>query len=237
MNIADRISLWLSRHYMFLFNGVIVLFLGGAFLAPLLLRTGFSLPASVLYRAYSLTCHQLAFRSWFIFGEQPAYPRQAAQVPALKPYEEATGFDGQDLFKARAFEGDDRLGYKVALCERDTAMYGGLLAFGIIFSLTGRRLPPASWWMWIGLGILPVAIDGVSQVVSQLPIGALQAIIPYRESTPFLRTLTGGLFGSMTGWFAYPLVEESMAATRTWIKRKYSPKADIPLAVEETRDH
>lgn len=233
MKIADRISLGLSRHYMLLFNGVILIFLGGAFLAPLLLKAGLSLPASVLYRTYSLTCHQLAFRSWFILGEQPAYPRQAAQVPGFKTYEEATGYDTLDIFKARDFNGDERLGFKVALCERDTAMYGGLLAFGILFSLSGRRLPPASWWMWIGLGILPVAIDGTSQVISQLPIGGLQAFFPYRESTPFLRSLTGGLFGFFTGWFAYPLVEESMAATRIWIERKYKPKMDAPVPAQE----
>jgi uncharacterized membrane protein len=232
VNIADRISLWLSRHYMLVFNGVITLFLAGAFLTPLLLKMGYSLPASVLYRTYSLTCHQLAFRSWFILGQQPAYPRQAAHVPGLIPYGTATGFDENDIFAARDYKGDERLGFKVALCERDVAMYGGLLVFGIIFSLSGRRLPLASWWVWIGLGIMPVAIDGVTQIVSQFPIPAIHFMLPYRESTPFLRTLTGGLFGLTTGWFAYPLVEDSMAATKAWIERKYSPKQDHPPAVE-----
>ena len=215
---------------MLVFNGVIILFLGGAFLTPLLLKMGYSLPASLMYRTYSLTCHQLAYRSWFILGQQPAYPRQAAQVPGLIPYGEATGFDENDIFAAREFKGDERLGYKVALCERDVAMYSGLLAFGLVFSLSGRRLPPASWLVWIGLGILPVAVDGLSQVVSQLPVAALHVILPFRESTPFLRTLTGGLFGFTTGWFAYPLVEDSMAATKMWIERKYAPKPDRPLA-------
>jgi len=215
---------------MLVFNGVIFLFLSGAFLAPLMLKMGYTLPASFMYRAYSLTCHQLAYRSWFVLGQQPAYPRQAAHVPGLIPYGEATGFDENDIFGARDFRGDERLGFKVALCERDVAMYSGLLAFGIVFSLSGRRLPPASWLVWIGLGILPVAVDGLSQVVSQFPIPALHVILPFRESTPFLRTLTGGLFGFTTGWFAYPLVEDSMAATKVWIEHKYEPKPDHPLA-------
>lgn len=228
MNVADRISLWLSRHYMLLFNGVVTVFLAGAFLAPMLMRIGYTFPAAVVYRTYSLTCHQLAYRSWFIFGEQPAYPRRAANVPGVIPYEEATGFDTNDIWKAKDFTGDARLGFKVALCERDVAMYGGLLAFGLVFSLSGRRLPAATWWAWIGLGILPVAIDGTSQIISQFPILPLHSLIPYRESTPLLRTLTGASFGFFTGWFAYPLVEESMAATRIWIQRKYSPGRENP---------
>lgn len=218
---------------MLLFNGVVMLFLGGAFLAPLLMNMRFTFPATALYRVYSLTCHQLAFRSWFIYGEQPAYPRQAAKVPGLRTYEEVTGFDTNDIWKAKEFLGDERLGYKVALCQRDVGMYGGLLAFGIIFSLSGRRIPAASWWAWIGLGIMPVAIDGLSQIISQFPFLPLHALIPYRESTPLLRTLTGGSFGFFTGWFAYPLVEESMAASRVWIERKFAAKRESARLVKD----
>ena len=63
---------------------------------------------------------------------------------------------------------------------------------------------------WFVLGILPIGIDGFSQIISQLPWN----IIPLRESTPLLRTITGGLFGFTTAWFAYPIVEEAMADTR-----------------------
>jgi hypothetical protein len=38
--------------------------------------------------------------------------------------------------------------------------------------------------------------------------------LPYYESTPFLRTLTGFLFGFTTAWFMFPLIEEAMAETR-----------------------
>jgi hypothetical protein len=41
-----------------------------------------------------------------------------------------------------------------------------------------------------------------------------------RESTPFLRTLTGGLFGVMNVWLAYPYIEESFAETRALIAAK-----------------
>ena len=65
-------------------------------------------------------------------------------------------------------------------------------------------------YAWFILGILPIGLDGLSQVISQLP----WQIIPIRESTPLLRTITGGLFGFSTAWFAYPIVEDAMAETR-----------------------
>ena len=68
-------------------------------------------------------------------------------------------------------------------------------------------MPIAVWFL---LGLVPIGLDGVSQLVSQLPWD----IIPIRESTPLLRTITGGLFGFSTAWFGYPIVEESMADTR-----------------------
>jgi len=60
----------------------------------------------------------------------------------------------------------------------------------------------------IGMG--PIGLDGFSQLFSQFNWPWLASILPYRESTPFLRVLTGGLFGFGTAWFAYPYIEESM---------------------------
>jgi uncharacterized membrane protein len=71
-------------------------------------------------------------------------------------------------------------------------------------------LPPLSWILWMLIGLVPIGIDGVSQLLSQPPFN----FFPYRESTPYLRILTGFLFGFTTAWFGYPLLEESMADTR-----------------------
>jgi uncharacterized membrane protein len=60
--------------------------------------------------------------------------------------------------------------------------------------------------LWLALGVLPIALDGGSQLVSQLPLG----LLPFRESTALLRTITGALFGVMSVWFAYPNVQDSM---------------------------
>jgi uncharacterized membrane protein len=213
---SDGVSLWLSRHYLALFNVVVFIYLAVPFLAPVLMKVGADTSAGAIYKAYSFVCHQLAFRSWFLFGEQAVYPRAEAGLKGLLSYQQATGLDSSDLLAARAFIGNTQLGYKVALCERDVAIYGGILLFGLIFALRGRKIKSIHWIIWIVFGILPIAIDGLSQLVSQPPLG----FIPFRESTPFLRTLTGFLFGFLTAWWGYPYVEASMQENRTYLENK-----------------
>lgn len=216
---SDRFSYWLTRNYMVLFNALLFIFVGLPFLAPVLYRAGATLPANIIYKIYSPLCHQLAFRSWFLYGEQPAYPRELAAQPGLS-FEQATGIKSSDIWGSRNFLGNAVLGYKVALCERDVAIYGGILLFGLLFSLTGNRLRSIPWYVWVVLGILPMGLDGVSQ----LP-GLLENTIPWlpiRESTPLLRTITGLLFGISTAWYGYPLIEQTMRDSRKSLSKKFA---------------
>jgi uncharacterized membrane protein len=114
------------------------------------------------------------------------------------------------------------MGYKVALCERDVAIYLSMLLFGIIFALSNRRIKSLHWLMWLLIGIAPIGLDGFSQLFSQFNWEWLASIIPYRESTPFLRVLTGALFGFSTAWFAYPNIEASMNETRQYYIKKFA---------------
>ena len=217
ISFGDRLFQWLSRRYMLIFNAFTFLYVGLAFLAPVLMNGGRIGSANLIYSVYGRLCHQLSFRSWFLYGEQGAYPREIAKLPNLVTYEDATGNDPFDLEKAMRFRGNEELGFKVAFCQRDIAIYSAILLFGIIFSLTGRKIPSLPLAAWFLLGILPIGLDGLSQIVSQLPWD----IIPLRESTPLLRTITGGLFGFTTAWFGYPIVEESMADSRKVMAVKF----------------
>lgn len=219
---ADRLSLWVSANYMIVLNLLVFLYIGLPFLAPVLMKGGAELPARVLYTAYSPLCHQLGFRSFFLFGQQAYYPRDAAGVPGVMTFAEATGLDEGNLVAARSFVGDEQLGYKVALCQRDVAIYISILLFGIVFALTGRRIKPLHWAAWLLIGIVPIGLDGFSQLFSQVGLDAIAALIPYRESTPFLRVLTGALFGLTTAWFGIPYMEESMRETRELMLKKFS---------------
>jgi uncharacterized membrane protein len=222
---ADRFSYWISHHYLAFFNALIGIYLGLSFLAPVLQKIGAKGPANILYTGYSFVCHQLAYRSWFLFGEQPYYPTAAAGLKNVQTYEAMTGLDPETatgLWDARSFRGNDQMGYKVALCERDVAIYAAMLLFGLLFALLRIRFPhfkPIPWYVWILLGIAPIGLDGGTQLVSQF-FPQIHKLIPYRESTPFLRTVTGALFGIFTAWFGYPYVEESMSETRSYMQTR-----------------
>jgi uncharacterized membrane protein len=215
---SDGISIWLSRHYLAIFNLLVFIYVGVPFLAPVLMKIGATAPAGIIYKAYGFVCHQFAFRSWFLFGEQVVYPRAEAQISGLITFQQATGLNGYDLLGARAFIGNPLMGYKVALCERDVAIYGGIILFGLLFTVLRRKIRPIHWVVWILVGIVPIGLDGFSQLISQLPI----SLIPLRESTPILRTVTGFLFGFLTAWFGYPYVNESMQENRKFLEGKYS---------------
>ena len=166
--------------------------------------------------------------SFFLFGEQPFYPAAEANIAGYKTFEEATGITGisdpysMSRFEARDYIGNDTVGYKVALCERDVAIYGAIFLFGIIYSVTGRKLKSLPWILWLLLAIAPIGLDGFSQLFSQFNWDWLSNLVPYRESTPYLRVLTGSLFGFFTAWFAYPNIEESMNETRQYYIKKFA---------------
>jgi uncharacterized membrane protein len=215
---TDRFSYWLSKNLMYIINLVIFLYVGLPFLAPVLMEAKMVAPARVIYALYSPLCHQLGFRSWFLYGEQPFYPRELAGIKGMKTFEEETGITTNEILQARAYLGDSKAGYKVALCERDTAIYGAMLLFGIIFMLTGRKFKAIPWYVWLAVGVVPIGLDGFSQLPGLA--SGLPAWVPLRESTPFLRVVTGTLFGGTTAAYLFPMLEESMRETRTLLGSK-----------------
>ncbi len=243
----NRWMLGLTRHWMRVALVIIFFYVGLPFAAPTLMRFGLTGPANVLYAAYSPLCHQFAFRSWFLFGEQPAYPRQQANVPGLSPYESFSsdlnaGRSDTDFVRlsawtadllnlSRGFVGNPQMGYKVALCERDVAIYGALFLAGLIYTIPyiRNRLRPVPLWLYFILGVLPIGIDGFSQLLSEPPFN----LWPMRETSPFFRTLTGALFGLMNAWLAFPYLEESMRQTAAEITAKFA-RHDQSAEIVET---
>jgi len=216
---ADRAILGFSRHWLLYVNFFVFMYVGLPFLAPVLLQANLPGPARAIYALYGSLCHQLGYRSWFLFGEQAAYPRDV--------FLEYSGIDPNDpsqLVAARQFTGNERMGYKVAYCERDTAIYAAILLGGLIFALpgVGRRVKPLNWLLYGLIGIGPIALDGFSQLFSQYPYNTLAifAWLPYRESSAPLRALTGAMFGFANVWLAYPYLAQSMADVRYELETK-----------------
>lgn len=225
---GDRLSFWISKRYLTVLNIFILFYVGLPFLAPVLMKAGAEIPARILYRMYSPLCHQFGFRSFFLFGEQAYYPLAEARLNGVKTFEEVSGIQNladpssYTRFDARRYVGNETVGYKVALCERDVAIYGAMLLFGLLFAVTGRRFKSLHWLAWILVGLAPIGLDGFSQLFSQFNWEWLAPVLPYRESTPFLRVLTGALFGFATAWFAYPNIEASMNETRQYFIKKFA---------------
>ena len=220
---ADKISLWISKNYLLILNFLVILYVGIPFTAPILKKIGADGAAEVIYRVYRPLCHQWSFRSWFLFGEQAFYPHEAAKMPGVLTFEEVSGitdFNDPGRLQARLFEGNEISGFKVAFCERDVAIWGSILLFGLVFAISKRKIKGLHWMIWILFGLGPIGLDGVSQLISQLNLPFLSGLLPYRESTPYLRTLTGFLFGFMTAWYGYPTIEEAMADTRRILTKK-----------------
>lgn len=143
------------RHWLWLANAFLIVFATLPILAPIIAALGADQLSTLIFQVYSITCHQMPDRSYFILGHQMAY------------------------------------------CERNTAIYGAMAACGIAYSWLRRRnlgSLPVGWYVVL---ILPMAIDGFSQLFG------------LRESTWLLRGLTGSLFGAATIWLAFPRLQES----------------------------
>ena len=183
----DKLILVLAKHWLLLVNLVVAVYAGLPFLAPALMALGYPRLAEMIYTAYKPLCHQLPQRSFFLFGPRLAYP--------LTTFQELLGPETlADNSLARAFIGNPVLGYKMAYCQRDTAMYTSLLLAGTAFGLVRRRLKPLPFPLYV-IFLVPWAVDGLAQLLG------------FYESTWQLRTITGSLFGIATVWFAYPYLE------------------------------
>lgn len=193
----NRMIFWLAKHWLAVFNFALLIYVGLPFLAPVLLYTGNEGAANALYRLYNNLCHQYPIRSWFLFGAQAAYRPGGTLLPDA-------------AHKDPFFLGSPELGYKVAFCQRDVAIYASMVLGGLIFSLIRERwdVPPLPVWAYLVFGILPMGLDGGYQLFSQLVASIRPGLLPIYESGPLARTVTGALFGLASIALVYPGIDE-----------------------------
>ena len=198
---------WFRCHYVLFVNLMLSLFILLSIIAPVFMHIGWEGLGKLTYWTYGKFCHQLAYRSFFIFGEQAYYPKDLSDSSHQSlDYQEVFGYPAEDVHLARSVLGSTRAGYKIALCQRDLALYCAFLVFGILFALSNKKIKPLPIWVWIVIGVLPIALDGLTQlgVFTLNPPG----FISVRESSPALRVITGGLFGTLSAWVIFPLNEK-----------------------------
>lgn len=182
--LVVRFMRWFSAHWLAMANLAALLYVGLPTLAPVLAWAGYERAARLLHFAFSPLCHQLPERSFFLFGPQAVYPygelvQRLGEVP-------------------RRYAGDATLGFKIAICQRDVAIYASMFLAGLAFGATGRRLRPLRAKAF-ALLILPMAVDGGGQLLGLW------------SSTWLSRLITGALFGGALVWLTYPLLHKAMA--------------------------
>jgi len=182
--IVTRFAVFFSAHWLFIANCVVGFYAGLPLLAPLLMHWGLDRLASWIYALYRPLCHQLPERSFFLFG--PAFH-----------YDYQTLYDLLGGNVPARYVGNPQIGFKLAVCERDTAIYGMIFLGGLLFNKVRRHLKPLSI-KGFGLFCLPMAIDGFGQLFGLW------------ESTWWSRVGTGALFGLACVWLAFPYLEEGM---------------------------
>jgi uncharacterized membrane protein len=223
--IPNRTSSWIGRYWLLILSVLMLIFIGLPWLAPLSMKLGWQRAGELIYLFYSVQCHQLPQRSFFFFGDDLMLPLSTIQ---------SAWTSTDNPLVLRQFVGSQDLGWKVAWSDRMVYMYTALLIAGIIFWPLRKRLKPLSWQGLI-LFLLPMAIDGLTHMVSDLMGGVLGG---FRYSNQWLAILTGGsfpatfyggdalgsfnswmrllsgvLFGVGVVWFAYPRLHASFIGT------------------------
>ena len=216
---ANRRILWLSKHWLAVINTFFLLYVGLPFLAPILLVNGYTAAANTIYVTYSIDCHQLPSRSYFIAGKQVAFchrhvamyasillggllfnlVRYQLKPPALRWYVFFLVPIALDAGMQMASEW-------LQFMPMSMLWAIGLVAMGITSAILNSR-NYLTWHSYLFFAWGPLALI------------YLQYFGPH-QSNWALRTITGFIFGFSTVWFAYPYLEKRFSSVRQEVSAK-----------------
>jgi len=220
--LLKRLVLGLTRHWLLFVNLLIAVWVVLPWLAPVFMHWGWGRVAGAIYFFYSLQCHQLPERSFFLFGPKPMY--SLAEIQSV--WQNTT-----NPFVLRQWIGNVDMGWKVAWSDRMVAMYTMLFLSSLGCGLVRKWWKPFRVRTFLLL-IIPMAMDGTTHALSDLAgIGQgfrdtniwLQIITNNAFSTAFyqgdalgsfnswMRLITGVLFGIALVGFAFPYINDSFA--------------------------
>lgn len=253
-NFARSINLFtlrFSRNWLKILTVIIGIYATLPIVTPALMAAGIEAPARVLYTIYSPFCHQFAFRSFFLFGEQSAYPRAitntelnrfepyAAQDPdfiqqynywfefynATSPPQPVTEADLLNFTPWLQFASRDFIGNQEMGYKTAICMRDVGIYLALFASLLIYNIPV------VYRRIRPAPI-WLYIILGVAPIGldGFSQLLGYppfnlwepRETAPIFRIVTGVLFGFMTGWLAFPHFKIAMEETRQQIEQKFA---------------
>jgi uncharacterized membrane protein len=215
----------LSQHWFAWFGVIYGVFVILPFLAPVFMHLGAEIPARIIYTLYSLLCHQLPERSFFLFG-----PKLMYTLAEIQSRWQLT-FDPMIL---RQFVGDPSTGWKVAWSDRMVSLYTSIFLFGLLWWPLRKKIRPLGLYGLVLL-MLPMAFDGASHMISDfsgmeqgfrstnawlvsltgnaLP-GWFYAGDALGSFNSWMRWISGTLFGLGAVWFLFPILDRAAAAER-----------------------
>jgi uncharacterized membrane protein len=242
----------LMRHWLLIFITLYGLFNLLPFFAPVLMKIGWSGGGNAIYAFYSTLCHQMAQRSFFLFGEHSTYTLD--QLPVT-----LSGHTGPDTLLLRSFRGNDVLGWKVAWSDRMISLYTGVWLVGIVYWGVSRFRPqkPISIWRF-GLLALPMVIDGGTHMISDMTAGLTRGfryqnawlvsltgnVMPETfyvgdalgSFNSWTRLLTGLLFAAGAVWLTFPLMDRYTRSTLAEIDAKIERVNDAQRRLSAHRE-
>ena len=178
-----------------LYMAIMAVTCGLILLTPLLAESGNHSLADALYFIGGTSCHQLTERSLCLFHPASGYSISDCGGPTYS--------------KANTVEQDGVIGYKLPVCARDVGIYFAMLLGGIALFFV-KRTKDTEWpspFILIAF-LIPMGIDGGTQLLS-LELANYGIVIPgigVRESTNFLRLLTGSLAGFAVAFYLVPML-------------------------------
>jgi uncharacterized membrane protein len=131
----------------------------------------------------------------------------------------------------RKFIGDPQMGWKVAWSDRMVSMYTSIWVFGLLWWSLRRRIRSLPWWGLV-LFVLPMAIDGITHLLSDLAgfglgfrdsnawlVVLTQNRLPlsfyagdaWGSFNAWMRLLTGAIFGLGIVWFVFPYLDQAFS--------------------------
>ncbi|MEW6036609.1 MAG: DUF2085 domain-containing protein [Candidatus Micrarchaeota archaeon] len=195
---------------------------------PFLIFAGFEEAGAFLYNVHSYD-HQWIYRSQCVFKDASGSlgiedcivrGREAeANISTLYTGDGDPRYNGifaeykQDQIgrnKAERVVRNGMTGYKFANDTRDYAIYIPwmltMMAYPIVFGLKQTKVPHV---LWLVLGLLPLAIDGTTQMLAGIfDNPSFYWLNPFglQESTNTIRWITGAIAGIAAGMFTVPML-------------------------------
>jgi len=215
-----KTSDWFTHHWFLVLFLILGVFFSLPFLAAVFMHWGWDGPGRLIYALFSVLCHQLPQRSYFLFGQKLTY--SLPEIQAAWP-------ETNNLLLLRQFIGNPAMGWKVAWSDRMVWMYTSVLPISLIWRLLRRRIRPLPWWGFV-LFLLPMALDGGMHFISDFA-GLGQG---FRDSNAWLAALTnsalpasfyaGDALGSFNSWMRI-LTGVLFAAGIAWLGLPYLAQA------------